>query len=89
MIHKRIIYHGRVQGVGFRYTAASAARGYDVCGYVKNQPNGTVLLEAEGDSGEVSGFLEDLGRLMGSNIKEAVEHDLPVTNSFERFDIKF
>ena len=38
----RVIYRGRVQGVGFRYTSASIARRFPVTGYVRNLPDGTV-----------------------------------------------
>ena len=37
MIAKRVIFTGRVQGVGFRYTTKEIATGFDVCGTVKNQ----------------------------------------------------
>ena len=36
MISKRVIINGRVQGVGFRYTTKDLARGFDVCGSVRN-----------------------------------------------------
>lgn len=40
---------GRVQGVGFRYFVARAARGLGLSGYVRNLPNGTVEVAAAGD----------------------------------------
>ncbi len=40
---------GRVQGVGFRYSAQSVARRLGVAGYVQNQPDGTVRVECEGE----------------------------------------
>ena len=39
---------GRVQGVGFRWSAANEARNRNIKGYVKNLPDGSVYLEAEG-----------------------------------------
>ena len=39
---------GRVQGVGFRYTAHNIARRHDVTGYVKNLTDGRVELVMEG-----------------------------------------
>lgn len=41
-------YEGRVQGVGFRYTVLSAASGFEVTGFVRNEMDGTVTLVAEG-----------------------------------------
>lgn len=47
-VRKRIIFHGRVQGVGFRYTARLAAQSLGLTGWVKNQYDGTVLMEVQG-----------------------------------------
>ncbi|MHC4288506.1 MAG: acylphosphatase, partial [Planctomycetota bacterium] len=41
-IAKQIIFKGRVQGVGFRYTTQRAASRYELTGYVRNLPDGTV-----------------------------------------------
>jgi acylphosphatase len=51
-----IIYSGRVQGVGFRYSAKSVASGYEVVGTVRNLSNGRVELIAEGEKGELEAF---------------------------------
>ena len=45
---RRIIFHGRVQGVGFRYTTHRIARGFPVTGFVRNLTDGTVELVACG-----------------------------------------
>lgn len=47
-IRKRIIFHGRVQGVGFRYTAKYLAQSLELTGWVKNEWNGTVTMEVQG-----------------------------------------
>ena len=52
----RILYSGQVQGVGFRYTAKSAAAGFEVIGVVRNLPEGQVELLAEGTREELEGF---------------------------------
>ncbi len=39
---RRIVIHGRVQGVGFRYWAESTARSYSLEGWVRNRRNGVV-----------------------------------------------
>lgn len=50
-------YTGKVQGIGFRVTVLGIARGYDVLGYVKNLPDGSVELVARGEETEVDDFL--------------------------------
>ncbi|HEY1274259.1 MAG TPA: acylphosphatase [Thermoleophilaceae bacterium] len=47
-VRRRVIVHGRVQGVGFRYTVRSAARSREVAGWVRNCPDGTVEAVFEG-----------------------------------------
>lgn len=71
----QVFYEGRVQGVGFRYTARRAAAGFDVAGYVRNLPDGRVELVASGDAGEVDGFLQALrdSELAGHIESEAAE----------------
>ena len=41
-------YDGRVQGIGFRFTAMQIAEGFPVTGYVQNMPDGSVKMVAEG-----------------------------------------
>ncbi len=54
MITRRIVVHGRVQGVGFRYATVEAARALGVDGWVRNRRDGTVeaLLQGEEDAVE-------------------------------------
>ena len=49
MIRRRVIVHGRVQGVGFRYSVAGAAQSRAVAGGVSNRPDGTVEAVFEGE----------------------------------------
>ena len=60
MVARRVIFEGRVQGVGFRYTVKDLARSFDVCGTVKNLPDGTVELKAMGEPAELDAFLHEI-----------------------------
>ena len=53
-----VFYSGRVQGVGFRYTAKTQALGFDVSGTVRNLPDSRVELIAEGERHELEACLE-------------------------------
>ncbi len=57
IIHKNIRLTGRVQGVGFRYNAREAASRYGIHGFIRNQPNGDVYIEAEGPLAAVDAFV--------------------------------
>ena len=85
---KRVIYHGRVQGVGFRYTSRGIAKRFDVVGFVRNLNDGTVELLAQGEPEEVDGFLAAVGERLAANIKladvSAVNPDVALT----RFEIR-
>jgi acylphosphatase len=76
-VRKRVLYAGRVQGVGFRYTARELARGFPVAGYVRNLPDGRVELVAEGEGDEVAAFLAVVGRRWAGSLDSADEADEP------------
>jgi acylphosphatase len=76
-VARRVTYSGRVQGVGFRYTAQHLAAGYQVAGYVRNLPDGDVELVAEGEADEVERFLAAVAGRMAPNIERSAAHDEP------------
>ena len=51
---------GRVQGVGFRFFTIHRAKRYGITGWVKNTYDGRVEIEAEGKTGDLRLFLEDV-----------------------------
>lgn len=79
----RVIFQGRVQGVGFRYTVKDLARGFDVCGWVKNLPDGSVELQVMGQALEVKSFIREIAEEsnVAHHIKNfVVESISPLTN---------
>ena len=50
--------HGRVQGVFFRVSTQRKAMELGVCGTVRNEPDGTVAIEAEADERTLEKFVE-------------------------------
>lgn len=51
-----IIVKGRVQGVGYRAFTFKLAKSLGLVGYVKNMPDGTVKIEAEGTKENLDRF---------------------------------
>lgn len=49
---------GRVQGVSFRYYTMEKARELGISGYVKNKPDGTVYVEAQGETSAMDQFVK-------------------------------
>ena len=75
VVCKRVVYSGRVQGVGFRYTARELAASHPVAGYVRNLPTGAVELVAEGEAGDVEAFLAAVARHMAGYIRNTTVQD--------------
>jgi acylphosphatase len=48
---------GRVQGVGFRVATRRVAQGLGVSGWVRNLPDGSVAVFAQGDPGSIDDLL--------------------------------
>jgi len=57
VVRRRAVVTGRVQGVWYRDTARREAERRGLAGRALNQPDGTVLLEAEGPQAAVDAFL--------------------------------
>jgi len=90
VIARRVIYEGRVQGVGFRYTTKDLAKGFEVCGTVKNLPDGTVELEVMGDREEVDAFLKEIAEEspLAHNIKGMQVTTIPPLVGVKGFTIE-
>jgi acylphosphatase len=57
MVRRRVLLHGRVQGVGFRYSLARAARSRGVAGFARNRSDGTVEAVFEGEADAVASLV--------------------------------
>lgn len=57
---KEIVFHGRVQGVGFRWTAIQHARDLGLTGWVRNEYDGTVTMEVQGEDERIDALVEGL-----------------------------
>ena len=57
MVRRRVIVHGRVQGVGFRIAVARAAGAGSVAGWVRNRSDGSVEAVFEGERNAVEALV--------------------------------
>ena len=88
----KIIVHGLVQGVGFRFSTRAEAQRLRVKGYVKNKPNGSVEIVAEGSSENVQALVQWAKQGPPSAQVSNIEmlEDLEISQSnFAAFDITF
>lgn len=65
IVRKHIIFHGSVQGVGFRYYSEHKANQLRLTGWVKNLYNGDVEMEVQGQETAIE---ELVSFLMGEKI---------------------
>jgi len=77
-VRRRLRYTGRVQNVGFRYTAQGWARNRDLTGWVANLDDGDVALEVQGTPDQIQGFLDDVAA--ESSREKAFIHAVLVLN---------
>jgi acylphosphatase len=83
-----VYYSGHVQGVGFRYTSRSIARGYEVTGFVRNLADGRVELVVEGQPHEVHAFRREVRDRFFNQIRdERCEVGAP-SGEFAGFEIQ-
>jgi len=77
---------GRGQGVGFRLACADLARSLGVTGFVCNEPDGSVLVEVEGEADALEPFITWChSGPPGARVSNVAEYDMPVQGdrSFE------
>ncbi len=86
---REVYYSGRVQGIGFRYTARRIALQFAVTGYVKNLPDGRVELVVEGRAEEIQAMLRAVQTEMGRYIRDVRETPSRATGGFSSFDVRF
>jgi acylphosphatase len=86
--HETIHFSGRVQGVGFRYTALQIAREYEVAGYVQNLPDGRVRIEAEGAAGEIGAFVAAIEERMEGYVRQVDRSQDSRTPQFDGFTVR-
>jgi acylphosphatase len=77
IVCKRVLYSGRVQGVGFRYSTRHLAQGFPVAGFVRNLRSGQVEVHVEGEVEQVEAFLTELGRQMADYITSSRAQEEP------------
>jgi len=84
-----VFYSGRVQGVGFRYTAQSIAQDLGVGGWVKNLNDGRVELVAEQTEEILREFLERIKKYFSSYIRNVEVNWEQASGEFKDFEIRF
>ncbi len=89
MLRRRIIFEGRVQGVGFRWNTKDALAALAVTGYVQNLTDGSVELLIEGSSSEVNDAQGRVEKRMLGYWKSREWDDLSGDPHYQDFSIRY
>lgn len=81
-IRKKFIFHGDVQGVGFRYRAKYLAQSLGLTGWVKNEWDGTVVMEVQGREYNINELLKGLNRGSYISIDWMDTENIPVESGY-------
>lgn len=85
----RAIVSGRVQGVWYRAHTRDKARALNVTGFVRNLPDGTVEILAQGDDTQVEALM-DWARL-GPPLAEVTDvrvRDMAEDETYSSFEVR-
>lgn len=84
-----ILYSGRVQGVGFRFTAESVAIQSGIQGWVKNLGDGRVEIMAEAEEEALKDFLNKIRQSFSRYIQDEDLRWSEAADEFQDFQIRF
>ncbi len=89
MKHARIKIHGKVQGVFFRQSTKETAHDFNILGFVRNEPDGTVYIEAEGNTENLEKFINWCWDGPPAARVDSVDYDYSMKlKNFEKFEIR-
>ena len=89
MAARHVIFIGRVQGVGFRFTAHRMAHRHQLTGYVRNLPDGTVEMLAQGPAQDIDDCMQDIKEYCGDYLRETRIQEIPTDPKYKDFRITF
>jgi len=85
-----IIVTGRVQGVGFRHYTLQKANELGIFGWVKNMPDDSILIVAQGDEPVINTFIDFL--YIGptcSRVIQVSKSEIISSANFHNFSVKY
>lgn len=84
-----MIFEGRVQGVGFRFTALDKANLHNLAGHIRNMPDGSVEMLAQGRPEDIDNCIDAISRTFGGYITAIRVEEVPLKKNLEGFRITF
>jgi acylphosphatase len=88
MKHYKLRIAGRVQDVSFRDNAKAYADQHGIKGSVRNESDGTVILEVAGEDGEIDGMVDWLRNSPGNSWVSSINSEAAESRDFDQFEIQ-
>lgn len=88
IIRKSIVFYGWVQGVGFRYRASHAASRFGCTGWVRNEYNGSVSMEIQGNEAQIDQVIMTIEQGRFIKIENMEVKSLPVDEDERSFRVR-
>jgi acylphosphatase len=88
-IAKHIIFSGHVQGVGFRFTAYHIANRHKLTGFVRNLPDGSVEMLAQGTADDIDSCISQIQESFAGYVRQTFVEEIPPDLKYEEFRITF
>jgi acylphosphatase len=89
MVARHVIFIGRVQGVGFRFTAHRMAHRHQLTGFVRNLPDGTVEMLAQGPARDIDDCIQAIKGYFDDYIRDTEIQEVPPDPRHNDFKITF
>jgi len=89
MVARHVIFIGRVQGVGFRFTTHRIANRHQLTGFVRNLPDGTVEMFAQGPARDIDDCIQDIKEYSDDYLRETRVNEIPPDPKYRDFRITF
>ncbi len=89
IIRCRLVFYGRVQGVGFRYVSQYAANEYGATGWVRNEYDGTVSMELQGTRAQIEQVILTLENSNYIRISQIDRKSIPTDPKEKRFRVRY
>ena len=88
-IRQELHFFGQVQGVGFRYTAKYTASSLGITGWVRNEWDGSVKMEAQGSQIKIKNLIKQLENAPFIEIDRIIKKELPLDDYERTFKVRY
>ena len=89
IIRRHYNFFGRVQGVGFRYTAQYAANAYGVTGWVRNEYDWSVTMEIQGTEEQLDRVVQAINNARYISIEKTLCRNTAVVPNETKFRVRY